>query len=43
MIGIKVEKAGLTLLGTTVKLKAVVKSGTLYVFADDMENPQRPL
>ena len=37
--GIKVEKAGLTLLGTTVKLKAVVKSGTLYVFADDMENP----
>lgn len=37
--GIKVEKAGITLQGNVVKLKAVVKAGTLYVFADDMDNP----
>jgi len=37
--GIKIEKSGLTLQGNVVKLKAVVKQGILYVFADDMENP----
>ncbi|MBO4962279.1 MAG: hypothetical protein J6C97_00730 [Clostridia bacterium] len=37
--GIKAEKSGITLKGAEVTLKAVVKSGILYVFADDMQNP----
>ena len=37
--GIKAEKSGILLQGQSVDLRVVVKSGVLYAFADDMNNP----